>query len=251
MGLNARSFSYATTIVLFLSLFIGYYLAVIILEPFFKEYDNMDKQAKNTLHEMNIPVATIKANAQMLQKNITTQKEQKKLDRILSSCNTLMQLYDELDYGLKNSISTIKNEQFDIKDSILKITSEFIDIYKDSSFEIDVGSLLVNSDKFGFEKTIRNLIENALKYSKNKKVVKIILINNLLKIQDSGIGMDSIEILNIYTRYYRANTSNPKGYGIGLDLVKQYCDNNKITIKIESQKNKGTTINLDLTQIVV
>jgi len=248
MGWGVESFSTATTIVSSISLFVGYYLAVIILEPFFIQYDKMDKEAKNTLHEMNIPVATIKANTQMLQKSIKDEKNQKKLTRILSSCDTLIELYNELDYGLKDTISTIKDEQFDLLPTIQKISSEFSDIFTTASINIDIPSTIVKTDRIGFEKVVRNLVENALKYSMQRQEINISYKNNILKIQDYGIGMDSIEILNIYERYYQIDKET-KGYGIGLNLVKQFCDNHKIAISIDSIKNQGTTISLNLQNI--
>jgi signal transduction histidine kinase len=68
-----------------------------------------------------------------------------------------------------------------------------------------------------------------------------------LVVEDEGEGIGSEELVRIFDRYYRA--SEKPGHGIGLAIVKQFCDENGIEIHIESQKGKGTKVVLDLTHI--
>jgi signal transduction histidine kinase len=57
--------------------------------------------------------------------------------------------------------------------------------------------------------------------------------------------MDEVELLRVFERYYQSSQNN-RGEGIGLAIVKEYCDKSNISIDIQSKPNKGTTVILDL-----
>jgi signal transduction histidine kinase len=84
-----------------------------------------------------------------------------------------------------------------------------------------------------------------MKYSDKSKPITIVLKENILTIEDRGIGMDETELITIYERYYQSDNTS-YGEGIGLALVKAYCDDEKIKIWISSHKDKGTKVSLDL-----
>ncbi len=62
---------------------------------------NLQNLSKETLHELNLPISTIKTNSQMIKKNLTNEKALKRLARIDSACLMLQQRYNELDYMIK------------------------------------------------------------------------------------------------------------------------------------------------------
>ena len=104
--------------------------------------------------------------------------------------------------------------------------------------------LEIKSDKTGFSKTIDNILQNSIKYSKNP-VIDITLRDYVLEIKDNGIGIDEVELIKIFDRYYQEDNSY-EGFGVGLSLVKEFCDENGIKLTINSKKNQGTTIMLKL-----
>ena len=94
---------------------------------------------------------------------------------------------------------------------------------------------------------INNLIDNAIKYSKESPVITIETVsegkNILIKVRDNGIGMDKETQAHIYDKFYRAHTGNlhnVKGFGLGLTYVKNIVDAHGGTIKVESELGKGT-----------
>ena len=89
---------------------------------------------------------------------------------------------------------------------------------------------------------------NSMKYSEKNSPITLTLKNKILQISDEGVGMSETELLKIYERYYQADNSN-EGEGIGLALVKSYCDSEGIEIEIKSQKGIGTTISLNFEKI--
>jgi signal transduction histidine kinase len=83
-----------------------------------------------------------------------------------------------------------------------------------------------------------------VKYSEQPKKIELYLHNGMLSMKDHGVGIDEVILLRIFDRYYQSDDSMP-GFGIGLSMVKRFCDTNRIKLNIESKKEQGTTIFLD------
>ncbi|MDB2405638.1 ATP-binding protein, partial [Arcobacteraceae bacterium] len=101
------------------------------------------------------------------------------------------------------------------------------------------------TDKNGFEKTLDNLISNAIKYNKPDGTITISIDNGILQVEDTGIGIDTKNLFHIFDKYYQENSLST-GIGLGLNMVKAYCDKYKINIKIDSKLDEGTVFHLDL-----
>ena len=99
---------------------------------------------------------------------------------------------------------------------------------------------------------LRNILENAIKFSKpESKPVRIVIIeigNNLLiRIKDDGIGIPEAELENIFEPFYRVEKSRSKktgGYGLGLALVKKIMEAHGGDIDVFNNKEGGVTVEL-------
>ena len=246
-GFSEANYLIASIAVLFLALGWGYIIATHLLAPKMEQDANLSQLSSEIMHELNIPLSTIKANISLLEKRMEDEKSLKRLKRIEDSSKRLERLYAELVYSIKKEIHPVQKESF----SLLKLLEERIEVFESferNRFHLKVEETSLYADKIGFEKIIDNLLMNAMKYSSKDAPITITLNNAVLCIRDEGIGMDETELLKVYERYYQANT-HKEGKGIGLALVKAYCDNEKIDIQIESEKNAGTAINLNLAYI--
>jgi signal transduction histidine kinase len=230
------------------SLFLGYFLAKEILKPLFDRNEALDKFIKNTLHELNIPVATIKANVDMLKRDEQNPKRVKRLDRIEQASENLIILYEELNYRIKEEIDRIEIENFYLKEAIEESVGKFEEIKKDIHIEIKIDNIEIKADRSGFVRVIDNLVSNAIKYNRDDGYIKIYTHDRELIVEDSGVGIANDEIIHIFDRYYQQN-STKVGFGIGLSVVKSYCDNHKIDIKIDSKSNLGTRFRLNLQKV--
>jgi two-component system, OmpR family, phosphate regulon sensor histidine kinase PhoR len=112
----------------------------------------------------------------------------------------------------------------------------------------DATNDFIMADDVHFTNFINNLLDNALKYSKEKPVITLSTANanNIfkVKIEDNGIGMSKETLSRIFEKFYRAHTGNVhdvKGFGLGLSYVKTMVDAHKGTIKAESILGKGST----------
>lgn len=228
---------------------LGYYLAKIVSKPLFDAQVAMEKYIKNTLHELNIPIATIDANVKLLQNTLKDEKNLKRLQRISYASVNLQDLYNELEYLLRKENGSIEPEEFELAEFLDRVVKKFDDIKKEITITVNCPVRHVICDKRGFAKTIENLISNAIKFNKKNGFVHIEFQNDKICVEDSGIGIENQNLFSIFERYYREE-NGIFGHGIGLNMVKEFCDNNKIDIKISSQKDIGTKICLDLKTLI-
>ncbi|QFR48771.1 HAMP domain-containing histidine kinase [Sulfurimonas lithotrophica] len=226
-----------------LAIFSGVFISKLAIEPFQEHLNNIEHLSKETLHELNLPIATIKTNTQMLSKNMNNEKDLKRISRILSASNMLEQRYNELDYMIKTHTTKEINEDFFL-DELVKERIDFLQgIYPNKTFKLKLERVNIFNDKIGLGKVIDNIIDNGIKYSKNSDIIDIYLKNKYLTIQDYGQGMDESELLKVFDKYYQGDTG-AKGFGIGLSLVKRFCDKQNIKLSIDSKPNYGTKITL-------
>lgn len=235
-------------VVTFMTLFLGYMFAKYALAPLVEQNQELDRLLKDTLHELNIPVATIEANVSMLQKRCLDHKSQKRLLRIKKATKQLLDLYKEVDFFIKKEIKKDVKECFDVSEVVQERIAFFEDLVKNYKLSLQLEPLKIYASQFGFIKSFDNLLSNAIKYSSHGALIQIIVKNKKFMIQDSGEGIEEEELFKIFDRYYRADAKQ-EGYGIGLSIVKRFCDEEGIAISIQSQKHKGTAITLDLSKV--
>jgi len=150
-------------------------------------------------------------------------------------------------YSIKKGIEIIEKSRADVKDIVIDRVNEF-KLLNRNQFELDLEPYIVDIDRIGFEKMLDNIIDNAMKYSDKSSPIKIVLKNGILTIEDRGVGVCQTELIKIYDRYYQSDIKN-SGSGIGLAIVKEYCDENRIKIWIDSQEGVGTKVSFDLSKL--
>lgn len=140
---------------------------------------------------------------------------------------------------LKNALN---NYQLQIKD-------------KDGKVEINLEAKNdeIIADESHFTNLLSNLIDNAIKYSKENLVLRIATANYgkylQIKIQDNGIGMSKETVKRVFEKFYRAHTGNihnVKGFGLGMSYVKTVIDVHKGRIKVDSTLGKGSCFTVEM-----
>jgi two-component system phosphate regulon sensor histidine kinase PhoR len=123
--------------------------------------------------------------------------------------------------------------------------------YIKTFLEADKSSILANDTHF--TNVIVNILDNAIKYSPEAPEIEVytenVGNNILLKIKDHGSGMSKAAQKRVFEKFYReytGNIHNVKGHGLGLAYVKRIVEDHQGHIKVESEKDKGSTFTIKL-----
>ncbi|MDI9338350.1 MAG: HAMP domain-containing sensor histidine kinase [Alphaproteobacteria bacterium] len=247
-------------------IFITIALLVIVRNILMSERLNVIKNdfINNMTHELKTPLATLNIAAV----NFVSLKTVAPAER------TKMEAYKTIIVGeikrLTKMVETIlkagklSKKSLDPKFEILNFEDIIQSQYQEFMIQIQAvngqihytnkaKNLLVFADKSNLEMMVSNLIDNAIKYSKDHVEITIETYNVnqkiVFKIQDKGIGMSRETVHKIFEKYYRAHTGDihdVKGFGLGMTFVKSIIDLHKGKIKVESALKKGTTIWVEL-----
>ena len=246
-NLTEINFFIAGALVLLVAIGWGYVLSTLIFAPKKQMEDTLTSLTNDIIHELNIPLSTIKANTAMLKKNMEDEKSLKRIKRIEDASVRLKKLYDELVYSIHKEMHTIEKERFDLQ----TLVEERIEVFKEQQrnpFELTLEPYEIEVDKIGFEQMFDNIVSNAMKYSSKDSPIHVILHNNILSVEDEGVGMGTTELLRMHERYYQAD-DRKDGEGIGLALVKAYCDEEGIDIHFKSEKGVGTNVSFNMSKV--
>jgi two-component system phosphate regulon sensor histidine kinase PhoR len=120
-------------------------------------------------------------------------------------------------------------------------------------FLLNAANDVINVDEVHFTNILSNLIDNAIKYSKESLVIKLTTHRTpryfIIQIQDNGIGMSKETVKRVFEKFYRAHTGNlhnVKGFGLGMSYVKSVVDAHKGRIRVESTLGKGSTFTIEI-----
>ena len=216
----------------------------------------------NMTHELKTPLATISLAVDAL-KRPKVQNDQKSVDyfgNIIKEENERMNKHVEVilqaarlekkEYQLNKLPVDVHDLIFGVLDSFkLQLDAKPSQIH--TNFEADPS--VIEVDEEYLLHVFSNLIDNAIKYSKDTIEITITTVSLPAEIQitieDKGIGMSAITAKHIFEKFYRAHTGNihnVKGFGLGMSYVKWVIDIHKGKIKVQSEEGKGTKMIITL-----
>ncbi len=210
-------------------------------------------------HEFRTPLSTILSSASLISKyplEVEQDKREKHLDRIKESVRHLNQLLEDfLSLGkLEEGKVGIHPSTFSVVPFIEDVVDEMRALLKEGQeIKLDVTNCGdFHTDKNMLKNILLNLLSNGIKFSPNDSQIslRIHCENNkmLIEIKDQGIGIPKEEQSHLFSTFFRAsNVSNIQGTGLGLSIVKRYIELLQGTIKLHSEKDAGTTIQIEIT----
>jgi signal transduction histidine kinase len=200
-------------------------------------------------HEFRNPISSIVGYAQTLQDDaqIPTELQTKFLDKIYNNGHKIEALLARLILWNKfeSGEATLEESEFDIYALVEEVKFSLEETYKDRSIEIRGKKRRVKADKTLMEVLLKNLIENALKYS--KETVSIEIDDTHVLVRDEGIGISSKELDKVSKKFYRSNTQNwDNSMGLGLSIVKTILSLHHAKLEIKSKIGEGSTFSFKI-----
>lgn len=227
------------------------------LETAFETQNNF---ISNASHELRTPLTIISGELELAMETIDDKENhQLALAKIKDEAERLEHILTSL-LGLAQSGFNGKNQPWeevrmdellwDIKAAVNQVHIESIIEIDFSKLPADEEQLTLKANKNLIKLAITNIVSNACKYSNHKPV--LITIENKLNmlsiaVKDQGIGIPQNDVQHIFEPFYRAsNTSEFKGYGVGLPLSLNIIRLHRGSIVISSQEKIGTEIKVML-----
>jgi signal transduction histidine kinase len=197
----------------------------------------------NASHELRTPLTVIRVASDMVaaetdlspmaQRSIARiQKASKEMESLVEGFLLLAREDDlghsEHPYWISEVIADeAEKAQMLIRDKPIKWVTRI-----DHDFQVSV-------PYYVFSIVIGNLVRNACHYTDQGSIEVVVDINRI-QVIDTGIGMSEEQLDKVFELFYRGESSNQSGKGIGMSLVKRFCDRFGWTITLDSEPGKGT-----------
>lgn len=219
----------------------------------------------NMTHELKTPISTISLASQMLQDGSITNTPStiEHVSKVINqeSKRLSFQVEKVLQMAVFNEGRLkLKMKEFDVNKMVGNVTANFELRVKNKNgtltTAIKAENAIVKGDEVHITNVIFNLLDNAMKYSKETPEINVTTENRknevMISVQDNGIGLAKEHHTQIFDRFFRVPTGNVhdvKGFGLGLSYVKKIVDLHNGIIQVESAINKGTKFKIYFPQI--
>ncbi len=229
-------------LILVILFFISYFIFKQFAQPFEKVNVQLDNFMKDSMHEINTPLSIINVNIDLFaMKN----GENKYLTRIKAASKTLSNIYNDMDYLIKQDSVKYPKESIDFSAFLIDRIDYFQVVASQRAIMIEADiekDIVIYFNKTKLQRIIDNTLSNAIKYSYENASVEVGLHYHdkgaLFVVRDYGVGIE--KPAKIFERYYREDLDKG-GFGIGLNIVKKIIDENDITLDIISSLKRGST----------
>lgn len=203
----------------------------------------------NVSHELRTPLTTIQGYVETLLDEIeTTEKPQIKqfLSIIRRNVQRLVSLLNHfLELSQMEDPTDVKKDQLNTEEITKSIVRD--SHIKNHQIKMDFSQKTVKADRHFLKQVLYNLIDNAVKYVPQGRLIEIIWTKKdegvVLIVKDHGEGIPKKHKSRLFERFYRVDPSRtePKGAGIGLSIVKQLIERHGGTIQVKSEPKEGST----------
>lgn len=215
----------------------------------------------NVTHEFSTPLSVIDLSVDGLEKPAThtnQEKQQKYIDAIRYQA-------DYLKNHISNLVKTVVADQyqFELKmkpvvpnELLKKVIAQLEPVLNKKAgvvqWDLDEENNSILADEENLYLAFFNIINNAIKYSAQPKIIISTLKNSHkynISIKDNGAGMEPSEYKKIFKKFYRVqngNVHNTKGLGLGLYFTKKVIDGHHGKIEVNSLPGIGTEFKIEL-----
>ena len=209
-------------------------------------------------HEFRSPLTTLRSMSEMLERGRVPSEERKQRYYGLMARETerLHRLVEDLlDFGrMEAGAKQYDMRPTDVSTLVTQAVAEFCEEKAASGFDIEIrdmaaGTVLGDAD--ALRRAMRNLLENAVKYSADSRKVNVdVRIEHghvCISVQDYGMGISPADLKRIFHKFERgtaAKASSIQGTGLGLAMVHGILRAHGGSVRVESEENRGSTFTM-------
>ena len=202
-------------------------------------------------HELRTPVSVILTESQYSLEYVDNIEEardsfsviQRQAKRMSELINQIMEL------SKIEKQTGIPSDRINFSETVEKILGDYKNLFAEKNIEMTKKieeNISIIGDKIMIERLFDNLLNNAMKFTKDKIIVKLYSEDEecVLEVEDNGIGISEKDKELIWKRFYQVNDSRNKkinkGFGLGLFLVSKIIEQHGAAIDVEGNLNEGT-----------
>ncbi len=209
-------------------------------------------------HEFRTPLSVLKGTMEVLIRKPRSEAEYK--EKIAACIKEVDKLNDMVEQLLiltryEEGKSALNYDRHSVENLINNSVCIFTDAILNKKLEVITTiqplEKTLYTDEYSFSTILNNLISNAVKYSNDTGKINIRAFqqgeNLIIEIENTGYGISAKELDFIFDKFYRSYSfeeTKVKGFGLGLPIVKRFCDLLDIKITIDSEKNNYTIAKL-------
>jgi len=223
-------------------IFVAWILSKIFMRPIHQKVQQIEQFIQDISHELNTPITALQMSSKRaLQKKVY---DEKVLTNISISTKQLYSIYQSLVYLNFNT-----PDQKAVPVDLRPLLEETITFYTELAQAKRIG---IETDLIPSHLTIvperarllfSNLLSNAIKYSMPETTITVTLKEEYFSIKDEGVGIDEKKLKKIF-RLYERSSDIAGGFGVGLSIVAQICQEFDIKIEVVSTLGEGSTFTL-------
>lgn len=206
------------------------------------ELEKKRREFTNSMaHDLKTPLFVISGNAENMLLCAVNENEKYYAQNVVDKVNTVNDMvHDMLELSsFESDKIRICTEHFNLSDIVQSIIDNYISMMDlcDIHFECADG-VMIDADKMMLQRAMQNLIDNALKYTDDKRSISIRLDNHSFSISNSVSENAKINLKYIWEPYYRSeNTARKDGNGLGLTVVKSVFELNDLKYGVKFKNN--------------
>jgi signal transduction histidine kinase len=237
----------------------SYFVSGKAVQPLVENIENMRSFLSDAGHELNTPLAIIRARAEALERKLERQNIDASDVKVISSSaerTTRLAADFMLLAAVEGNRAPRSSDQVALDSLVRQVAQDFSDRFQQKGISLKLvgaqkGYVWASSDDL--YRAIANLLENALRYTECGGTVKVELKSGdglfFISVQDSGIGIPPENLPFIFERFYRIDKSRSRasgGSGLGLAIVKAIVEAHGGGVSVASKVGIGSTFTLTL-----
>ena len=252
--------SFSSIVLLVVIVFFAYTLFVILKQ---KRLSEIQKDFINNMtHEFKTPIATIALSTEVLKNPDIVRQPERLLNYTTIIENENKRLKQHVERVLqmakldKESIE-LKKESVNLHDVVQEVTGGMAASIQEKRIEVELDlqapEPAIQADKLHITNVVYNLLDNAIKYSGQDPKIWISVKQTdkhlVLEVRDNGIGVKEDDQKKIFDKFFRVptgNVHNVKGFGLGLNYVRQIVEAHRGKITLKSHLGEGCTFRIYL-----